>query len=196
MFARSFLTLPSLVLLTLAASAHVTSVAAAADPDAARGAARDVAAVSTATPRTPATQIAEIQHRLTAVTGVIDPQAAAVEALAKSLMSVRGVEEDHAVIADVATLVAHVLARGALAPYEMERFAQGLFAASSSVTLPEPDAGLLAVEIAVLLREAGAGKDAIGETLAAIQRVQPAVKLPPSGIPERPASRRLSVLSR
>jgi hypothetical protein len=171
MFARSFLTLSSLVLVALAAPA-------------------------TATSRTPATQIAEIQHHLTAVTGVIDPPAAAVDALAKSLMTVRGVEEDAAVVTDVATVLAHVLARGALARYEMERFAQAVFAASSSVTLPQRDAELLALEIAMLLQESGAGQAAITDALAAIQRIQPAAKLPPSGIPARPTSRRLSVLSR
>jgi hypothetical protein len=194
MFARSFLTLSSFVLVALAARSPFTSVAQASDVPS--EASPGVRLVSTATSRAPETQIAEIQHRLAKVTGVIDPEDVAVDALAQSLMAVRGVKEDAPIVADLAAVLADVLARGALAQYEMERFAQGLFAASSNVTLPERDAELLAVEIAVLLKEAGAGEAAIMDALAAIQRIQPAAKLPPSGIPARPTSRRLSVLSR
>lgn len=185
MIARSLLTLRFAVLVALASPAYFTSVAEAADMTRASS-----AAVS------PATHIAEIQARLVAVTGVLEPKAAAVEALAQSLMTVRGVTDDAPIIANLAAVVADALARGGLAPYEMERFAQGLFAASSSVALSAHDAGLLAVEIAVLLQEAGAGKDAIMEAVGAIQRIQPAAALPPSGIPARRGPRRLSVLSR
>lgn len=185
MIARSLITLPLAVLVALAAPAHFTSVAEAVGLTG-----------ESSTDVGPAKQIAEIQARLTAVTGVIEPKATAVEALAQSLMTVRGVTDDGAVIADLAAVVADVLARGGLAPYELERFAQGLFAASRNESLPAPDAGLLAVEIAVLLQEAGAGKDAIMDALGAVQRMQPAATLPPSGIPARPTSRRLSVLSR
>jgi hypothetical protein len=194
MFVRSFLTLSSVAVVVFAAPRPFTSLIEAADVT--RGGSPGLRSVSTAPSRTPTTQITEIQHRLTAVTGVIDPDATAVDALAQTLMSVRGVKEDTAIIAELAAVLANMLARGSLAEYEMERFAQALFAASSDVTLPERDAGLLALEIAVLLQEAGSGEAAITEALTVIQRMQPDAKLPPSGIPARPASRRLSVLSR
>jgi hypothetical protein len=194
MSVRSLLTTSSVILVALAAPWPFTSSTEAADV--VRGGAAGVTPVSTATSPTPVTQITEIQHRLTAVTGVIDPEGAAVDALAQSLMSVRGVKEDSAVIGELAAVMAGLLARGTLAEYEMERLAQGLFAASANVTLAARDASLLALEIAVLLQEAGAGEAGIVEALSVIQRIQPGAKLPPSGIPARPASRRLSVLSR
>lgn len=192
MSARSPLTLSSVALVAFAATVCFTSLIEAADVSHPQG---HAVAAPAANPRTTAARLAEIQHRLTALTVATEAEDGAVKALAQSLMAVRGVKEDAGAIVRLATLVADVLANGALAEYEVERLAQGLFAASSNSGLSDRDGGLLALDIAVLVQEAGADTAAITDILTAVQQICPTAKLPPSGLPVRATARTLSALS-
>ena len=111
MFARSSLTLSSVALVAFAATVCLPSVVEAAGSAGVQG---RVAAASTSA-RSTASQLAEIQRRLTALAAASEPEARTVDALAQSLIAVRGAEEDAASITRFATLVAKrsVIASGA-----------------------------------------------------------------------------------
>lgn len=186
MASLSRLTCVSVALVALAASACLTSSAEAAD---------DV--VVTTTPGTIARQIAEIQHRLLGVMNVNEPSDDAVDALAHALIKARGTKEHAAPMAALAVSVSGVLAKGALGEDDLERLAQDLYAASSNRALPDRDAGLLAIDVAMLLQEAGAEMPAVSGVLTALQRICPGAKMPTVALPTRPAAgRTLAVLSR
>lgn len=188
MASLSRLTLVSVALAALAVPACLTEPAEAAD---------DVVVIRTAAPGATERQIAEIQNRLLGVMGVTEPSADAVDALAHALRTARGTKESAAPMAALAMAVSQVLSKGALAEDELERLAQDLYAASSNPALPDRDAGLLAIDVALLLQEAGAELDDVSHVLTALQRICPGVKMPAAGIPTRPAPpRALATLSR
>lgn len=185
------------VALVAFASACLTSFSEAADMS--RAPERGVVVSATSAPGATARQIAEIQQRLLGVMGTqIDDQA--VEALAASLVTVRGSKESAAPMAALARAVSQVLAKGALADDELERLAQDLYVASSNRMLPDRDAGLLAIDVATLLHEVGAEAPAVAAVLTALQGICPGAKMPPTvTVPQgetAPAPRKLSVLSR
>jgi hypothetical protein len=107
-------------------------------------------------------------------------------------------------MAALAMAVSQVLAKGALAEDELERLAQDLYAASSNRALPDRDAGLLAIDVALLLQESGGTADDVASVLTPMARLCPGATLPGGGkmapttasSAHRPAPRVLSVLTR
>jgi hypothetical protein len=193
MASLSALTLVSVALVALAAPTRLISFAEAADMTHASG--DDV--VVAPPPGVIARQIAEIQQRLLGVMSVTEPADDAVDALAHALLTARGQKDSAAPMAALAMAVSRVLAKGALAEDDLERLAQDLYAASSTRALPDRDAGLLAIDVALLLQEAGAEISDVSHVLTALQRICPGAKMPATGIPARPApARTLATLSR
>jgi hypothetical protein len=150
-----------------------------------------------------ATHLAEIQQRLTRVTGVGQAKPQDVEALTRALIAARATGAEPGHLAALASAVATVLASGALGEESLERLAQDLYAAANHRAQGDHEAGLLAIDIGLLLQEAGADTPTVGSTLTLLQRVFPAAAVPanPDGSSplDRPAqrpTRRLSVLSR
>lgn len=186
MASLSRLTLVSVALVALAVPARLTASAAAAD---------DIMVTVASGPI--ARHITEIQNRLLGVMSVNDPADDAVDALTHALLTARGTKDSAVPMAALATAVSQVLSKGALAEDELERLAQDLYFASSNRALPDRDAGLLAIDVALLLQEAGAELPEVGHVMATLQRICPGAKMPATGIPARPApARTLAVLSR
>jgi hypothetical protein len=155
-------------------------------------------------PQSAETILGEIQQQLAIVMGKSEAPAEHVEALSRALLAARGGVNDRAAVDALASAAAGVVARGSLPGELLERLAQNLYAAVSPRKLTASEASLLALDVALLLHEAGGTQEDVTSVLARLNRLCPGASLPGGKLPKRvaedevhrPAPRVLSVLTR
>jgi hypothetical protein len=155
-------------------------------------------------PQSAETILGEIQQQLAIVMSKSEPPQEHVDALTRALFAARGGVNDRAAVGELAKAVANVIAQGSLPGELLERLAQNLYAAANARKLTAHEASLLAVDVALLLEEAGGTTDDVASVLTPLGKLCPGAALPGGGMPKTPASatlqrsspRTLSVLTR